>query len=58
MLFIAVNGLMVFKDGVIRWVSMTVLLLLLTAWIGTLTFRRSASADRLEHAPRDEASPT
>ena len=57
MLFIAINGLMVFKDGVIRWTSLTVLLLLLGAWIGTLTWRRNPSA-QLVDATRDETSPT
>ena len=42
MLFIAINGLMIFKDGLIRWVSLTLLLLLLAAWVGTLTHRRIA----------------
>ena len=40
MLFIAVNGLMVFKDGAIRWISAAVLLLLVGVGIGTLTWRR------------------
>ena len=53
MLFIAFNGLVVFKDGLIRWVSLTSLLLLLAAWIGTLTLRARSNPHATKLAPHE-----
>ena len=56
MVFIAVNGLMIFKGGATRWVSGAAVMALLVWWLGTLAVRRGADQRRLLATSPDESA--